>query len=234
MGRILLHNKIAIKVFDKKKGYAFNQLYPDVERIVGGIQSIYEEKGYKFYDDGAYNLNLGAVRFNRRITNRFDDRAWAIYKDDTGHWMVDAFNITTDSGFYYIKDPLHIDGCAILPPGQWKGLWKLGKHKGHDALVQNADCVVFRDNNHDNVIDYTKPQTGIFGINGHRAADQKILAEIGPYSAGCQVWESPWEFRYLLDLCRRSAEIYCSDIFTYTLLEAEDFTVDYKGSVWNV
>ena len=59
-----------------------------------------------------------------------------------------------------------------------------------------------------------KEDTGIFGINIHRANELVASKNIDKWSAGCQVLNDPKQFRALLDKCEASKKKY----FTYTLL----------------
>lgn len=63
-------------------------------------------------------------------------------------------------------------GTAILAPGQYQSSHKIGLHRGkYKALVQHRPVTVYRDNNKDSKYDLepTKKDTGIFGINIHKA-----------------------------------------------------------------
>ncbi len=184
------------------------------------IEAILAEKGYLFFK-GDRNINLIGVRNNNELTNEFDDRLFVIIELN-GQVKVKEFdNFTTDPGEYYSKHKfLNPDGVAILAPGQYRGMFALGKHQGkYDALVQIGKCTVYRDDNRDETIDVDTKDEGRFGINMHHAYDAE---EINKNSAGCQVHSEEDILNYVLQLCRVSSEVY-GNSFTYTLIESKDF-----------
>jgi len=115
-------------------------------------------------------------------------------------------------------------GTAVLKPGQYRGSHKIGKHKGYPALQQVGNLTVYRDGNRDDVVDSdsSNEQTGVFGINIHRASSSNESHFVGRWSAGCQVLADPLHFGFLMSLCRQSAKRH-GPVFTYTLLEEKDF-----------
>lgn len=139
-----------------------------------------------------YNLNIWGIRSLETNTKKFNDKIVVFYQDRSGHWFFEYFDATTDPSNLMLLDPVNIDGTAILCEGFHKALWSYGFHKqrrDHKALVQHATCRVYRDNNKNDRIDYGNLpiQTGMFGINMHRASAYGTTPEIGLYSAGCQV-----------------------------------------------
>ena len=51
------------------------------------LAKILEEKGYKFFTKGSYNLNIIGVRSdqNKKVTDLFDDALVVVYKTDSGN-----------------------------------------------------------------------------------------------------------------------------------------------------
>ena len=98
------------------------------------IEAVMRAKGYAFFTEGDYNLNLLAVRSGREATNLFDDTFLAVFKVD-GAWETREYACTTDPGTYWLRNGLE-KGTAVLAPGQYRGAFTLGKHKGeYEALV---------------------------------------------------------------------------------------------------
>lgn len=186
------------------------------------IRTAIEAKGYAFFT-GELNLNFVGIRMMGGKLNHWDDMFALCYQDGTVEktWLIQSF--TTDPGTYYLQQKLlSPKGCAILAPGQYRRMWTFGKHRGkYDAFIQNAPCKVFRDRDMDNELDYIPDsvQIGNFGINLHHGHD---AVNVGPHSAGCQVFRYAQHLKYTLDLARRSAMMYGNN-FTYTLLTSEDF-----------
>lgn len=189
------------------------------------FKELFEKKNYKYFDTGSYNLNIIGVRSTSYDRNVFDDLLVVTYKES--RFNKDRFRIypiTTEPGTYYLRNPLHFKGTAILVPGQYCGCWKLGKHNGqYEALVQCAPVKVYRDNNKDDIYDL-KPETvdfGVFGINIHRASANNKTKYVDKYSAGCQVFDDPKNFNSFMDLCRKQRDLY-GNKFTYTLITEDD------------
>ncbi len=102
-------------------------------------------------------------------------------------------------------------------PNQYLNTWKLDLHQGkYLALCQRQPVVVYRDNNKNNKSEETNvTETGLFGINIHRA-NPSIISQINnQWSAGCQVLNNPKDFEYLIKRCQASG---LKD-FSYTLLK---------------
>jgi len=91
-----------------------------------------------------------------------------------------------------------------------------GEYVGkYEALTQCKPVTVYRDNNKNNIAEVTTTlDTGMFGINIHRANPKLVSKLIDKWSAGCQVLNDPIQFDYLLTKCKQSG----LNRFTYTLL----------------
>lgn len=187
--------------------------------IAAEVRHQYEKHGYDFFTSGDYNLNIFGIRACDRRSDKFNDILGCVYKIN-GSWQLKTWAITTDPGLAY-RESFYpgAEGTAILAGGQYKRSFKLGKHRGmYDALVQCKPVKVFRDDNRDERLDHVNEESGYFGINIHRAHSDKIVDSIGRYSAGCQVFWSPHDYKEFISLCKISASRY-GKMFTYTLLE---------------
>ena len=168
---------------------------------------------------GPWNLNLIGVRSASREAGRFDDVIHACYESD-GMWRDHVYRCTTDPGVYWLEHPGRVEGTAILAPGQYRGCWALGKHRGqYEALVQVAPMAVYRDRDLDGILEMAgTPIPGVYGINCHRANASATSTVVDRWSAGCQVLANPQDFAALLGICKLSAAKY-GPRFSYTLLE---------------
>ena len=175
------------------------------------IQHLYAKNGFRFYDKGDYNINIFGIR-RQLNTNEFDDLIGVAYKNQ--YDCVEIFRGTTDPGRYYLRNSMNKKGTAILVEGQYK--YKLGLHRGKDALVQKGAVKVFRDNNADSIHDKKFIDTGFFGINIHRAG--KDSKQVDKWSAGCQVFAVESQFLRFLKIIKYSEKIY-GNSFTYSLFE---------------
>ena len=188
------------------------------------FENLFKNKGYAYFTNGAYNLNIIGVRASGAIiTNSFDDILLIIYKTPTGTWNRQIYQITTDPGQFYMNKPCNSKGTAILVPGQYRRTYKIGLHRGkYKALCQNKPVKVYRDNNKDSIYDYdpNKLDKGMFGINIHKAGT--LSKRVDTWSAGCQVFASETEFRAFMNYCDKQIKYGHGDTFTYTLLREED------------
>ena len=185
------------------------------------FEQVLKSKGYKYFKDGDYNLNIIGIRSkeSKTNTNVFDDVIVVIWKKGTDKY-IEVFPCTTDPGLYYLKNNLSDKGCAILKPNQYRSTWKIGLHQGkYKALCQYKPVTVYRDSDKDNELDYVNEQTGMFGINIHKAGNEST--QVHNWSAGCQVFARVIDYNKFIDLVHCASKQY-GDIFTYTLLNEED------------
>jgi len=206
------------------------------EITIKDILNIARKKKYKiFYGGRGININIWGIRSKDNHSNTFNDRICLFWKNsDTNQWTVKSFESTTDPGLYWRNNPMNQLGTAILKPGQYEGCWKIGKHKGYEALVQHKPVIVFRDNNRDNILDIESSNVdihaGVFGINIHRANSNGRSVQVDKWSAGCQVLQNRkrkhsilgvefnYDWDYFLYMVRISAAFY-NEYFTYTLID---------------
>lgn len=188
------------------------------------LELIMNKKGYAYFTNGSYNLNIiGVRRAGNKITNQFDDFIVVEYKNCNGELRRFIYSATTDPGLSNIKKPLSRKGCAILVPNQYRGCWTIGYHKGkYEALVQTKPVKVYRDGNKDDIYDFN-PKTidnGLFGINIHKAGSNSTIVD--GWSAGCQVLARSKDFDELMRLAHRQVASGYGKTFTYTLITEED------------
>jgi len=175
-------------------------------------------------DTRNYNLNFIGVRSKDMTPGVFNDIMVAMWKH-RGSWNILQFPCTTDPGVYYLEHPLNVIGTGILKPGQYKGMWTQGFHQGkYPAYTQNAPCTLYRDNDKDNEMDIVgvKEETGMFGINGHRAMENLKTQRVGKFSAGCQVIQSPNDYEIWFNLGQAAIFEGWSNKFTYTLIKEQN------------
>tara|TARA_R110000744_G_scaffold232318_5_gene350407 strand:+ start:884 stop:1603 length:720 start_codon:yes stop_codon:yes gene_type:complete len=177
-------------------------------------------KGYKIYEK-PFQLNIVGVRANTTVPDKFDDIIYVFYKDDKGKWLGKAYPATTDTGTYWLKNPMNSKGSALLKEGQYIDTWIRRLHNSkYLALGQEKPVTVFRDYNRDAVLDFYngKEQTGLFGINIHRANSVGTTKTIGRNSAGCQVFQNADDFAEFLAMTKKQSDLY-GNKFTYTLID---------------
>tara|TARA_B100001094_G_scaffold312938_1_gene350176 strand:+ start:8256 stop:8870 length:615 start_codon:yes stop_codon:yes gene_type:complete len=196
------------------------------------IMKTVEEKGYKYFHDNndkSYDVNIIGIRNNEtkgRVTNAFDDLITIAYKDENCEWQYHEFACTTDPGTHWVEHPMMEKGVAILKPGQYRGSHKIRLHGGkYTALGQKKNVTVYRDGNLDGKydLDESKTDTGLFGINIHRATSKagRKSTRVDKWSAGCQVIAHNDHWHQFLGICQIARDIH-GNSFSYTLLESKD------------
>ena len=195
------------------------------------IETSVKAKGYKWFEDinnKGYDVNIVGVRNSEtkgRVTNAFDDCITISYKVE-GEWQFHCFPCTTDPGTHWVENVMNDKGVAILKPGQYRGSHKIRLHGGkYLALGQKKPLTVYRDNNRDDNydLDESKTDTGVFGINIHRATGRSggKSTRVDKWSAGCQVIADNDDWHQFLDICQTAREVH-GNSFSYTLLESKD------------
>lgn len=158
------------------------------------------------------SFNLIGIRSRLDIPDSFDDKFYLV---DTKKSRFIETSCTTNPGVYWLQNFMNPKGTAVLPPGQYLQSFKLGKHKGvYEALVQARPFTVWRDKDKDNKAESSlNTDTGMFGINIHRANESMVSKIVGKYSAGCQVINDPVAFNRIIQECKLSGQT----VFDYTL-----------------
>lgn len=220
---------------------------------IDNIQKVAINKDYKVFKSSTkpYNLNLWMVRNNDRVSGTFNDLGIVFWRYSE-QWQCYYFDITTDPSTHYLFNGLR-KGTAIVKPDQYPGWFKLGYHKGkYKALVQARPITVIRDFNKDNILDWNVPkrfpdkryrtntgsvieewmennkvicrtETGMFGINYHRASLYHILRKIGLYSAGCMVHQDAQKYlKEFIPTIEQSIKHGWKNSFTGTLITEND------------
>lgn len=189
------------------------------------LKRVYANMGYSFFEEGAYNLNIFGIRNELGKVDEFNDIIGIAYKDDIGLEHVINFIATTDPGLYWLKNGLgNSKGTAILCPGQYRACWKLGFHKGYQALQQSpkSGFKVWRDSNSNGDLDTSGPiYNDVTGLNCHTTSFINEIERVGKYSAGCQVIQDDLDFQIFLSIIKKSAAYY-GELFSYTLFNNTD------------
>jgi hypothetical protein len=171
-----------------------------------------EAKKYLFFEQGDYNLNIIGIRNSatgKKVTNAFDDFFTVAFKKD-GVWIVKTWPCTVDNG----------KGTARLVPNQYRGSHHVGLHQGkYEALKQCGPVTVYRDFSNDGVYQEDKKETGIFGINIHKAGADSV--RVDDWSHGCTVFKRVADFNEFMLIAKKAATIQ-GNRFTYTLIETKD------------
>lgn len=189
-------------------------------KSIRSVLRLMKSKGYRIFDR-PYELNIVGIRNPSIVPNTFDDRILVMFKNDKGAWEGKSYKATTDPGTFWLKNPMNPQGTAVLMQGQYLDSHQIGLHQGrYEALTQKKPVTVLRQYQRDAVLDFMngKPETGLFGINIHRANATGTTKSIDKYSAGCQVFENAEEFDDFLAKAKKHKDLY-GNSFTYTLID---------------
>jgi hypothetical protein len=191
------------------------------------IEKAVKAKGYVWFSDAAnksYDVNIVGVRnmsTGDKVTNVFDDMLTISFKDEKGIWQYYQWNATTDPGKKGVMEFHNKKGVARLVPNQYRGVYKVDKHQGkYDALCQrNGNVNVWRDSDRDLIFENMLIDSGMFGINIHKAGLDSTWVE--NWSEGCQVFKRVKDFDLFMSICKKAAKIH-GNKFSYTLLQSTD------------
>jgi hypothetical protein len=198
-------------------------MYDDPTRLLLAVQSA----GHKVFTGTDYDMNIIGVRSPSRTANAFDDAIHLVYWDGKDQVQHKRYRATTDPGTYWLDHPMRVEGTAILCAGQYRGVYKVDKHRGkYDALCQRGGRVrVYRDSNRDEVLDHDEDSAveGYFGINIHRSSTRDGgSSQVDRWSAGCQVFADPDDFADFMATVQLQIKHHPRwTSFTYTLIEED-------------
>jgi hypothetical protein len=190
------------------------------------IENALKSKGHVWFEGTKdYDVNIVGVRNNApsvadKVTNVFDDFITISFKEN-GVWKFYCWNATVDPGKKGVEQFHNSKGVARLVPGQYRSVWTIDKHQGkYEALCQrNGNVKVYRDGDKNNVFSEAIVDTGMFGINIHKAGQDSTWVE--NWSEGCQVFKRVKDFDVFMSICKKAAKIH-GNKFSYTLLESTD------------
>lgn len=161
-------------------------------------------------------LHIFGWRNSKGSADRFEDCISIGYKEFDSY-KFKTFKATTYPGRYWLEHLMNSDGTAVLLEGHYRDVYRVGLHKGKEALVQCGPMTVARDTDLDDTpdIDEMAVQTGVFGINIHRAG---LVSEyVGKWSAGCQVISREADFTEFMSIVK-GFEKAGQTRFSYTLV----------------
>lgn len=185
-----------------------NHLFKDMKNYkIDDLKFQFAKLNYKWLP-----FHIVGIRSDANNPDKFDDLIGLVEKDN-----LVLFSGTTNPGTHWLKNLLNPKGAALLKPNQYLNTYQLGLHQGkYLALCQRKPVTVYRDANKNGIAEETAvTDTGLFGINIHRANPSAVSSIIDKWSAGCQVLNDPIDFNFLIKRCKESG----LKEFTYTLLK---------------
>jgi hypothetical protein len=195
------------------------------------LKSIVANKGYKFFDDGNYNINIIFERTSLIYTDFFKDNCYIAYKVD-GEEKVLELPCSTVPGIYWVEHPVTVDGVtgvAIIKEGQYLSCYRFIDDYvtwlNYPFFNQIGQMSYYRDKNLDNILDEVQEQDNKkYSTNFHRGSNVGVTGQHNwNWSMGCVVMEEPY-FKQVIELTRESVKVW-GNIFSITILESKDFYV---------
>lgn len=198
---------------------------PTLEQIVDVMRS----KEMRIFTS-PFNMNLGGIRTCDNKSEEFNDWLFMFYNDDKGKLCGIVEAGTTDAGLYYRKNPMNIEGTAIIASSfQTLGVYeyqnpavdgKLG-HKGQEAFRIVKPIQMRRDPDRDDYLEENgEVFLGLFATNGHDMGE--VGKRVDKWSAGC--WGS---IKKVMDKFFELAKLQVKNghgtRFSYTMLHEKDF-----------
>jgi hypothetical protein len=184
-----------------------------------------KSKNFTVYEQ-PYKLNIVGLRSPSKIPNYFDDFIFTFFKNNNNQWVGYESPATTDTGTYWLQNPMSSKGSALLKEGQYKDVYAIDLHSGkYKAVTQRlGDVIVYRDYNRNATLDFNngREEKGRFGINIHRADSTGLSKTIDKNSAGCQVFANSEDFDKFMQFAEKSKNLY-GNKFTYTLIDARNY-----------
>jgi hypothetical protein len=178
------------------------------------IEKLFKDNNYVFFK-GELNINLFAIR-KKINTNLFDDELYIAYEEN-GKQIVKMWPCTTDAGATYLKKPINKNGTAIIVPGQYRGVYGIGRHTNYEAIRQQKPFKYYRDNNRDLSHDLSgKIYEEIGYTNIHHAGVDSGF--INNWSAGCIVLKRIKDFNEMMLIAKKARDKY-GNSFTFTLFQ---------------
>lgn len=218
----------------------------DVNPDTNVLIEIMKDKGYKIYER-PYEMNTIGVRYQypgQEYSNKFKDRLYALYKDDSGKWVTKYWMISTipgrnsswRKGSPLLKDAVGKSrgGLGILKPAQYIDVYYIGYHRDKDrsarAMKTRGKQLAYRDQNYGSpkiTFSNEDPNNAKGGRNFamyiHKAytLDRGKGTNVNNWSEGCQVFGDNKSLNEYFDLCEVHKQKY-GNKFSYALITSKD------------
>jgi len=222
------------------------EVSPDIYVLLEVIR----HKKYRIFDR-PFEVNTIGVRYQypgQDYSDKFKDRIYAIWKDDTGKWKMKYWAVSTipgllpgksdrAKGFKTLKDAVGPSrgGIGILKPAQYIDVYYIDYHKGSTkdarAMKTKGKQLAYRDQNYGSTKitfsneDESNSKGGAnFAMYIHKAYTSgagKNTYGVQSWSEGCQVFQDPKCLNQYFDICEVHKGKY-GNSFSYTLITSKD------------
>jgi len=162
-----------------------------------------------------YELNIVGLR-NRNVRNA--DEIHVFYKINSRNWNYHVYEAITDSATIWQGKAPYPLRPVLLAEGQYKGAYKLGKHKNTDALVEVKPVTVVRDLDRSSLMSAGTKTSELFGIDILAATEEGETISLDIQDEGCQLLLGDENFKEFLGYCGKHKELYGNE-FSYSLID---------------
>jgi hypothetical protein len=193
------------------------------------IKKLVTDKGYVFFDEKDYNLNIVFIRTSDVFTDLFTDTGYVVYKEnDVEKVLIQP--CSTKAGLYYVNNPITyqgVTGTAVVMDGQYRNVYQLvdsySEWLSYPYFRQVKEMNYWRDMSKDTTLDEVQPQYNKnWGTHYHRGSNIGVTGHhIYNFSAGCLIQEEPY-FKNVIELARKGVKAW-GNSFSITILDAKDF-----------
>ena len=216
---------------------------PDILSIIGVLR----DQKYKIYTR-PHELNLVGVRYQyqgQEYSNKFVDKLYAVWKDDSGKWNIKWWKMSTIAGSRTKIDEKDVQngfptaelgkkvslkrwcsyfrkqGLGILVPAQYVDIYYASTFRDEFALKAKGKQLVYRDIDFSSdIITYsTDAREEMVGIHLHKAFPNG--GTVDNWSEGCQVVNSKSDLDTIAKIVNKHVNLYGNSI-TYTLITSKD------------
>jgi hypothetical protein len=204
-----------------------------------GIKAAVLSKGFEFYEEGNYNLNIIWIRMTDGVTNVFNDKCAICYLID-GQPQFVLLDANTKPALYgALYNPVTVDGItgtAVTMPQQVKAAHKfvdldfIADTNSPDYynpwkncyFAQNGTLMTWRDNLKQNSVHHIQPYASEAWHEICLHLQENPLSAPGkePFSTGCNGWHREDLKNIVVPIVREAVNIWGS-LFTYTLIYNE-------------
>lgn len=213
------------------------EINPDVQKIIEAMK----EKDYEVIED-PYYINIVGIRYQyegQPYSNKFKDRIWSIWKNDSGKWESKNWASSTIPGlFMKWRSGLKMKkwcstnrkkGLGILVPAQYKGIYKMYEAsasrgmKASPYFRSRGDQLAYRDKAWDtDTITYGNKNS--LDVGNHAMFIHRGFpggTNVNNWSEGCQIFSKDADYKQFCNLARNHIEKH-NNKFNYTLLMSSD------------
>ena len=216
------------------------EVNPDVDKIIKAMKA----KGYVVETKTNF-INIVGIRYQyegQNYSNRFMDRMWAIWMNDSNQWESQNWSVSTIPGTRAPGKKQSMKswcasnrpkGLGIMVPAQYKNIYQFKeaelpenqyKMKARPYFVTTGNQQAYRDTHFDDdIIHFDNKNSidvGFHAMYIHRGFPGG--SNVDNWSEGCQVFSRENDFKALCNLARNHIKVIGKNSFHYTLLMSSD------------